>query len=115
MLTLRSPWFGGIARAIVLAIALSACTSAPSAAPGYSLPTSVGEGCRGVGVDSLILHGKLVTGAAEVWANDRIPIQWPAGYEARFDPLLVIVDAQGTVRGREGEEMVTADPWHGQV
>jgi hypothetical protein len=112
---LRRLSIAGIARATALAIALSACTAAASVAPGYSLPTSVGEGCRGVGVDSLILHGKLVDGAAEVWANDHTPIQWPAGYEARFDPLLVIVDAQDTVRGREGEEMVTVDPWHGQV
>ncbi len=111
----RTPTLAGIARAVALAIALSACTATPSEAPGYPLPTSVGDTCAGVGIDSLILHGKLVAGAAEIWANDNIAIQWPAGYRARFDPALVIVDAQGIVRGREGEEMATVDPWHGQI
>jgi hypothetical protein len=104
-----------IVRVMVLVVALSACTASTAVAPGYPLPTSAGDGCRGVGVDSLILHGKLVAGTAEVWANDNIQIEWPPGYQARFDPSLLIVDAQGAVRGREGEEMATVDPWHGQL
>lgn len=111
-----NPTLAWITRTIALAIVLAACTSTPSDDPGYPLPTANGGfTCFGVPVASLILHGKLVSGTAEVWANDDVPIRWPPGYRARFDPSLVIVDATGTVRGREGEEMMTADPWHGQL
>lgn len=96
-----------------MAVVLAACTSTPSP-PAYPLPTSPGDSCAGVGVASLILHGRLVDGVAQVWANDDIAIRWPIGYRARFEPTLVVVDARGVIRGREGEEMATAEPWHGQ-
>jgi hypothetical protein len=101
--------------AVAVAVGVVLRGAFPLEVSGYPLPTSAGDGCRGVGVDSLILHGKLVGSAADVWANDDVAIEWPAGYKAQFAPSLVVVDRQGTVRGREGDEMATLDPWHGQI
>ena len=100
---------------ITVGTTFSACVSVPTR-PGFPLPTTGGGNiCAGVNADSLILHGKLADGIAEVWANDDTAIYWPAGYRATFDPSLVIVDGDGVTRGREGEEMAGTDPWHGQL
>ena len=109
---------------LVGAVLLGGCGEvAPSratpTAPGpvsYALPDGlVGNTCAGVGTGPLILHGRLVDGVAEAWAGDAITIRWPSGYVARFEPDLIVLDADGVVRGREGEDMTADAPWHDQL
>lgn len=95
---------------------LGACTHAPR----YAVPTdSARITCQGGAIDSnsgihLVLHGRLEGDIARTWVNDSTEVVWPGGYEARFEPSLVIYDSNGVVRGREGEDMAASVPWHGQ-
>src|SRR4029077_1153950 len=73
-------------------------TAPPTALAGYVLPTiapaqEVNWVCAGVGLSPLFLEGRLENRVADVWAGTpthRIPVRWPAGYRARFEPDLVI-------------------------
>lgn len=91
----------------------------PAAASGpvsYALPDGLlGPTCAGVGTGPLILHGRLVNGVAAAWAGDAITIRWPSGYVAHFEPDLIVSDADGGVRGREGEDMMADPRWHDQL
>jgi hypothetical protein len=91
---------------LLLASLIAAC----HATTGYPLPTREPSitACGGVGMTSLVLHGSLVNGAPRLWTNaDETTILWPPGYVARFEPALVVVDGGGTVRAREGDDLLT--------
>ena len=62
---------------------------------------------------ALILHGRLQDGVAILWANNATNVFWPQGYVARLEPGLIVYDAAGIVRGREGRsggEVTPVDP-----
>ncbi len=67
-------------------------------------------GCAiGVGRDA-ILHGS-ASDARVTWAIDnteagRIDLLWPVGYTARFSPQLEVLDGQGHVVAREGDQII---------
>jgi hypothetical protein len=46
--------------------------------------------------------------------GQRLELAWPLGYSARFTPRLELLDENGDVVGREGDELTggctTADP-----
>ena len=83
----------------------------PSLSGGlYALPTSnylAGYICVGVGLDA-VLHGS-PTDPRVAWLESRLgavrreEVTWPAGYRARFDPKLEILDQNGSVVLREGD------------
>jgi len=96
--------------------------ASPSPLAGYVLPSiapalEVDWTCAGVGVSPLFLEGQLEGGVAAVWAGTathRIPLRWPAGYRARFEPGLVIVNRDGMVVAHGGDNMDTGvPPWPG--
>jgi hypothetical protein len=99
----------------------------PSPHPGpngfYWLPTYnwlTGYGvCAGTGLDAVLhgsptdlhvawLDGEQVVGPLGEPEVVRLEIVWPAGYRARFDPNLEILDENGNVVMREGDT-VTGD------
>ena len=69
--------------------------------------------CEEMGVDRLILHGRVIDGVAKTWANEHTSIYWPPGYTAQFAPDLAVLDPGGHVRAREGDDMAATRPWHG--
>jgi len=96
--------------------------ASPSPLAGYVLPSiapalEVDWVCAGVGLSPLFLEGQLEGGVAEVWAGTpthRIPLRWPAGYRARFEPGLVIINRDGIVVAHGGDNMDTGvPPWPG--
>jgi hypothetical protein len=92
----------------------------PSPRPSLSggllaLPTTnwlVGAPCAGVGLDA-VLHGS-PTDPRVAWLENniggqsRIEVSWPAGYRARFNPNLEILDESGTVVLGEGDAVTGA-------
>lgn len=104
--------------ALLLAIAACGCTSQSPAYPVASF--WLGITCQGGAVAPqpglhLVLHGAMDSGSARTWVGDSTVVKWPAGYVARFEPSLVIYDASGVIRGREGEDLAATSPWHGQT
>jgi hypothetical protein len=79
--------------------------------PTYNWLTGYGI-CAGTGLDA-VLHGS-PTDPHIAWLTNnfstppRLEIVWPAGYRARFDPDLEIVDENGNMVMREGDT-VTGD------
>lgn len=88
----------------------------PTVVP-VDLPSGAVEACPGIGIDA-ILHGTS-TDPRIAWITDRmsgrrVDVVWPAGYRARFAPLLEVLDARDDVVLREGDRVaggcVTGDP-----
>ena len=88
----------------------------PSLSGGlFALPTTdwlaVGA-CAGVGGDA-VLHGS-PTDPRVAWLDDklggqsRMEVTWPAGYRARFNPNLEVLDENGNVVIREGDAVTGA-------
>ena len=88
----------------------------PSLSGGlFALPTTnwlaVGA-CAGVGGDA-VLHGS-PTDPRVAWLDDklggqsRMEVTWPAGYRARFNPNLEVLDENGNVVIREGDAVAGA-------
>lgn len=125
----------------LLAVLLGACaTSVPPAAPTPSAPsnaaTAVAYGfplrtlppvtvpsgavvtCAGIGLVDAALHGDpndpKLAWLINAVGPSRIDLVWPSGYSARFDPQLEIVDPNGVVVMREGDQIegacVTSQP-----
>jgi hypothetical protein len=87
----------------------------PSLSGGlYALPTSnylAGGTCGGVGLDA-VLRGS-PTDPRIAWLEQsfdkaRAEVTWPAGYRARFDPKLEILDENGNVVLRDGDAVTGA-------
>ena len=99
-----------IAWIAVVAVAVTACAGL---LPGTArLPTDPAwpGGCGvGVGLDA-VLHGSTsdprVVWAADRSSGDRIDLVWPAGYGARFNPGLEVLDASGAIVAREGDLLI---------
>jgi hypothetical protein len=100
------------ARSLVTTLAAmllaAACTSAPTMAPSLALHTVPFNGnCRGVGGGGdMTIRGD----AADPWlaweigpGGGRQDIWWPAGYTARFNPKVEILDPTGRVVLRDGD------------
>jgi hypothetical protein len=98
----------------------------PSLSGGlFPLPTTnwlAGRGCAGVGLDA-VLHGS-PTDSRVTWLENklggqsRMDVLWPAGYRARFNPSLEILNESGNVVAREGDAVAGAcgnDPDTGTV
>jgi hypothetical protein len=97
----------------VSAIASSYSPSPRSPLPGglYQLPTVdwlAGGLCAGVGLDS-VLRGS-PSDPQVAWLESsmggtlsRRDVTWPAGYHARFNPKIEILDENGNVVLREGD------------
>ena len=83
----------------------------PSLSGGlFALPTTnwlAGRMCAGVGLDA-VLHGS-PTDPRVAWLENntrgtsRMEVSWPAGYRARFNPNLEILDENGKVVLRDGD------------
>jgi hypothetical protein len=92
--------------ALLIAVLAAACSTA-----SLTLPTDPGwhdpaGGCRGVGLDG-ILRGS-ANDARVLWMEDRatgerVELIWPAGYHARDDFGLEVLDDSGTFVGKEGD------------
>jgi hypothetical protein len=76
----------------------------------FALPTTnwlAGGACAGVGGDA-VLHGS-PTDPRIAWLDyklggqSRMEVTWPAGYRARFNPNLEVLDENGNVVIREGD------------
>ena len=88
----------------------------PSLSGGlFALPTTnwLAEGtCAGVGLDA-VLHGS-PTDPRGAWLDDklggqsRMDVTWPAGYRARFNPNLEVLDETGSVVISEGDAVAGA-------
>lgn len=88
----------------------------PSLSGGlYPLPTTnwlAGGICGGVGLGA-VLHGS-PTDPRVAWIGNmlgvpsRVDVVWPAGYRARFEPSLEVLDEQGNVVMREGDAVTGA-------
>ncbi|MEP7379403.1 MAG: hypothetical protein ABI725_07585 [Chloroflexota bacterium] len=75
----------------------------PTAEP-FTLPPGAHMGCAGVGLDA-VLHGDPADPHV-AWIVDRLSghrkeVTWPAGYQARFAPDLLVFDPGGQVVLRE--------------
>jgi hypothetical protein len=88
----------------------------PSLSGGlFALPTTnwlAGGMCAGVGLDA-VLHGS-PTDPRVAWLDNnmggtpRMEVSWPAGYRARFNPNLEVLDENGNVVIREGDAVTGA-------
>jgi hypothetical protein len=63
---------------------------------------------RGVGLDAT-LHGS-ATDSRVAWATDdrsgqRFELIWPPGYRAAFDPRLAVLDNNGRIVARDGDQI----------
>jgi hypothetical protein len=72
-------------------------------------PNRAGSCSVGVGRDATV-HGS-ATDPHLAWAIDnmsgsRLELIWPAGYLARFEPQLVVVDSKGKVVAHEGDLII---------
>jgi hypothetical protein len=100
-----------ITSAALLMLALgAACSSTPLALPtdpAWRDPT----GCRGVGLDGILRSSP--SDPRRFWmedrkTGDRVDLIWPAGYYARDDAGLEVVDGSGTFVGKEGDLVIGA-------
>ncbi len=88
----------------------------PSLSGGlFALPTTnwlAGGACAGVGLDA-VLHGS-PTDPRVAWLENnmggtpRMEVSWPAGYRARFNPNLEVLDENGNVVLSEGDAVTGA-------
>ncbi|MGH2513052.1 MAG: hypothetical protein ACRDGQ_10225 [Candidatus Limnocylindrales bacterium] len=117
--------------ALTFLLVMSSCAApvpVPSASPhatgGYALPTEppleLPTGavavCGGIALDAR-LHGNSTDPHVAWLISDlgtRVEVVWPAGYRARFNPLLEVVAPSGVVVLREGDLIsgacTTGDP-----
>jgi hypothetical protein len=117
----------GVSASVWIACVVAACSTfvvEPSPPAGEYLvpvadftgPSGAQLACAG-GAFPGQLHGS-AGDPRHVWMTypdgSRAEIAWPAGYRARFDPALELLDASGRVVGREGSAIEggcpTADP-----
>jgi len=79
--------------------------------PGLVLgPDSSPMACAGIGIGNadsspIALRGS-ATDSRHAWLGDgagRLNLVWPAGYAARFNPKLEVLDAAGNVVARDGQ------------
>jgi hypothetical protein len=115
-------WAGRLAitiAAATLAIAVAACGVPPvdDEPPGAELPTRSTEvgACAGIDYGPLFLTGRPdLQPPAFARRGDRlIPIVWPPGFRAVFDPALKIIDEHGIAFAQEGEDMSNSLIWPG--
>ena len=69
------------------------------------LPSGVVEACGGVGINAVV-HGDPRDPKIAWLTTDRggrIDVTWPAGYRARFQPALEVLDPTGAVVLHEGQ------------
>ena len=102
---------------VLLGVACGTGSDVPSSAPRFALPTIPADwardpNCAGVELTPLVLKGQTAEGATSVTANGNVPISWPPGYTATFDPSLVVWSPDGREFARGGEDM-TGVVWHG--
>lgn len=92
--------------ALVLPVLIAGCAN-------YVLPTDpqwhTDDGCRGVGLES-VLRGS-TSDPRVFWMVDRTTGQraeiiWPAGYHARFDSGLDVLDDHNVPVGKEGDLII---------
>ena len=101
----------------VAALVMGGCSGPPAddELPGVELPTVRGDfgACAGIGMGTLILAGRpdLQPPALARWGSQLIPIAWPRGYRAVFDPALKVLDERGVVVAREGDDMTDGSVW----
>lgn len=93
---------------VLLAAGCSTATLELPTDPAWHYPAS---GCRGVGLDG-ILRGS-ASDSRVMWMVDRgtgqrVEIVWPAGYRARDDFGLEVLDDSGTFVGKEGDHVTGA-------
>ena len=94
-----------LSAALLIAILGAACTSIRLALPtdpAWRDPT----GCRGVGLDGVLRSS--ISDPHLFWMEDRVTGQrveliWPAGYYARDDVGLEVVDGSNTFVGKDGD------------
>jgi hypothetical protein len=94
-----------ISGALLMAMLGVACTSIRLALPtdpGWRDPT----GCRGVGLDGVLRSS--ISDSRLFWMEDRdtgqrVELIWPAGYYARDDFGLEVVDGSNTFVGKAGD------------
>jgi hypothetical protein len=106
---------GGLPRlSATLVVAIAAgCAYASTPLVGTPLPTAAFQPppsetlvCAGIGLDA-ILHGDpadpALTWVIDRTAGIRMDAIWPAGFSARFEPALQVLDAAGEIVHREGD------------
>ena len=108
---MRAPWaYSDLVRSFISAVLVIAILGAACSFTPLALPTDPAwhdpTGCRGVGLDG-ILHSS-PSDPHVFWMEDRTTHQradliWPAGYYARDDLGLEVVDGSGTFVGKEGD------------
>ena len=96
--------------ALLIAILGAACSSTPLALPtdpGWDDPTA----CRGVGLDGILRSSP--SDPRLFWMEDRttrerVELIWPAGYYARDDLGLEVIDGSDTFVGKAGDLVIGA-------
>jgi hypothetical protein len=111
---------------LLVGLVVLSCAVAPSRAPGpprHDLPTASdipGISCAGLGyVPPMRLFGSSSANppAWVIWTGDtRIPIAWPSGFYAIFDPEFEVHSSDGRLVARAGDD-VSSSPtiWPGYV
>jgi hypothetical protein len=107
---------GGMKRVTMLLLAMVIAASnwwlvlIPTTA-SYQLPTTNQTGCMGIGLTGVSLYGS-PDYPRVAWIGTpgsvRIDVVWPAGFSARFEPDLEVLDAAGRLFAREGSRVTGA-------
>lgn len=102
------PAIAGLLATVVVAVA-AAC--GPVAVPRPLPADPAWQGQCGIGVGrQLILRGSpadpRLTWATDSESRERYEILWPVGHQARFGPSLEVLDADGMVVGRDGDQII---------
>ena len=111
---------------LLVGLVVLSCAVAPSRPQGparHDLPTASdipGISCAGLGyVPPMRLFGSSEADPAAwvIWTgHTRIPIMWPSGFYATFDPALEVHSPDGGQVGRAGDDVSTSPTiWPGYV
>lgn len=78
--------------------------------PSYQLPSTDHTNCVRISLFGVSLYGSSDY-ARLAWmgsGGNQIDVVWPAGYWARFDPYLEVLDAGGHLVARDGSRVTSA-------
>jgi hypothetical protein len=105
-----------LATALALAILITGCTSLALPTDPEWHYTGPGDPCRGVGLNGIL---RVSTSDQRIFwmenrpTGERADIIWPAGYHARSNFGLEVIDDHNVVVGREGD-LITGTCFHGE-
>ena len=115
-----------VGASLLVGLAVLSCAGAPSRPPGpprHELPAASdipGISCAGLGyVPPMRLFGSSAANPSAwvVWTGEtRIPIVWPSGFYAVFDPTFEVHSSDGRLVARAGDDVSTSpNIWPGYV